>query len=170
MAEPEVEPGPDEHTLLAHLDTVRFLSGVEEGRWEVLELDFPKLVVRVTGQDFGGEFTATMDFQLLFDGFPTVVPFVQHWDQATNARPAPPAPDKAPPGVVDALKEWSPDGGRTHGGVYRAWQRHAAVHNAWAQKRPDEAWRRDRQLTFIMENLYGLVSEQAAWMASRAAA
>ena len=37
--------------------------------------------------------------------------------------------------------------------IYRAWQRDAAQHNNWAVKRPDEAWRRDRHITFIMEHL-----------------
>jgi len=162
--------GADELTLATHLKSIGFQTGVEEDRWAILLEAFPILVVRVTGMDFSGRVSASMEFQLLCDGFPVKAPFVQHWDYADGRRPPPPSIEQAPPGVVDALKTWS-DGSRgEYGGIYRAWQRYAAVHNNWAALRPDEAWRRDRKLTFIMEKLYALVSEQAAWMAGRAAA
>ncbi len=166
----EGEAGADALTLAAHLKSISFQAGVEEGRWAILLEAFPILVVRVTGLDFSGRVSASMEFQLLCDGFPVKAPFVQHWDHTSSRRPPPPSGDRAPPGVVDALKTWG-DGSRgEYGGIYRAWQRYAAVHNNWVALRPDEAWRRDRKLTFIMEKLYALVSEQAAWMAARAAA
>lgn len=161
--------GGDLATLTAHLRSVSFQAGVEEGRWMVLREAFPILVVRVTGQDFSGTFTASMEFQLLCDGFPIQPPFVQHWDMARGERPNPPDHNHGPPGVIDALKTWGTGSG-AYGGIYRAWQRHAALHNNWAALRPDEAWHRDRNLSFIMEKLYALVSEQAAWLALRAAA
>ncbi|MBA3880474.1 hypothetical protein [Sphingomonas sp.] len=158
----------DRMTLEAHLRKTGFRAGVEEGRWQILRYAFPVLEVRVAGRDISGGIT-TMDFQLLCDGFPAIGPFVQHWDPVSQRRPDPPAADHAPPGMVDALKTWSDDPTR-YGGIYRPWQRDAALHNQWAQKRPDLAWHRRRDLTFIMEQLYALVSEQAAWLALRAAA
>lgn len=160
----------DEATLQAHLKSVRFLAGVEEGRWALLSCDFPYLVVSVTGQDFTGQTTTTMQFQLICDGFPVRAPFVQHWDVEKGARPTPPDNTQGPPGVVDALKTWNRDNSSEYGGIYRAWQRHAAVHNNWSSLRPDEAWNRERHFTFIMEMLYALASEQASWLAYRAAA
>jgi uncharacterized protein (DUF2235 family) len=69
-----------------------------------------------------------------------------------------------------ALAMWRDGVQNQYGGIYRAWQRYGALHNGWAAKRPDEAWRRDRHITFIMEHLYALVSEHASWLArSRAA-
>lgn len=165
----EATTGGDEAALLVHLRSARFRAGVEEGRWSVLHFAFPNLVVRVVGRNFEGDVTATMDFQLVCDGFPAKGPFVQHWDLASGKRPDPPTAAAASPGVVDALKTWN-DPPHVYGGIYRAWQRHAAVHNNWAAKRPDEAWHRERHLVFIMEKLYGLCSEQAAWLAARAAA
>lgn len=161
--------GGDEATLAAHINSVAFQAGVEEGRWSILLNNFPTLVVRVVGQDFSGAVTTSMDFQLLCDGFPVQPPFVQRWDLAAGRRPPPLGPNEGPPGVVDALKEW-PHQNVAYGGIYRAWQRYAALHNNWAQLRPDEAWRRDRNLSFIMEKLYALVCEQAAWLAVRTAA
>lgn len=157
-------------TLAAHLRSARFCAGVEEGRWAILRDAFPELVVRVTGEDMTGRTRVSMVFQLVCDGFPAQAPFIQQWDMATGRRPAPPTAQEAPPGVVDALKQWNETPAVPYGGLYRPWQRHAAVHNGWAAKRPDEAWRRDRHLTFIMERLYGLASEQAAWQTSLAAA
>lgn len=161
----EADMAPDERALVGQLQSTRFLAGVDEGRWRIVSLDFPMIVVRINACDLDGVHCVSMEFQLVCDDFPAKAPFVQRWDYVNNSRP--PAPD-GPPGVKDALKDWTHKG--KHGGVYRAWQRYASVHNNWAAKRPDEAWRRDRPLVFIMEQLYALVSEQADWLALRSAA
>jgi hypothetical protein len=158
----------DELTLAAHLAGVRFQAGVEEGRWRVLRYAFPELIVEVTGRDFTGAAAENMAFRLLCDGFPVRPPYVERW--APNGRPRAPQVHEGPPGLVDAFKEWIADGTQIYGGVYRTWQRHAATHGDWASRRPDEAWRRDRDITFIMEKLYGLASDQATWLAARSAA
>ena len=110
-----------------------------------------------------------MDFQLVCDKFPVAGALRAALGSCRAAsdrrRPA----KAVRPGVVDALKTWG-DAPGEYGGIYRAWQRYAALHNNWAAKRPDEAWRRDRHITFIMENLYALVSEHAAWLARSGAA
>lgn len=165
----QAEVRGDAATLNAHLASTRFLAGVEEGRWSVLLYRFPELVVEIHGVDVADSVSTSMIFQLMCDQFPAQPPFVQRWDPRIQARPPSPTAEQSPPGVVDAFKEWS-EGPITYGGVYRAWQRHAATHNNWAALRPDEAWRRDRHLTFILEKLYGLVCEQAAWLAVRSAA
>jgi hypothetical protein len=159
----------DARALQSHLASTRFRAGVEEGRWSVLLYRFPELIVQVNGADLGSRVMTSLVFQLVCDQFPVQAPFAQHWDPVAHRRPPPPTAEQSPPGVVDALKDWS-EGPIKYGGIYRAWQRHAATHNNWSTLRPDEAWRRDRHLTFIMEKLYGLVCEQAAWMAVRAAA
>ena len=165
MDEDEIEG--DRFTLGMHLRKTSFQAGVEEKRWEVLRNDFPLLEVRVFGRSPG--VTHSMDFQLKCDGFPAIGPFVQNWDARTGSRPPPPPTDTAAPSVIDALKEWS-EHGNVYGGIYRPWQRGAAGHNNWAKLRPDLAWHPHRELTFIMEQLYGLVSEQALWLAFREAA
>jgi hypothetical protein len=166
MADGNIEG--DRLTLEAHLRKTSFRIGVEEGRWQILRYAFPALEVRIVACDFSGV-SATMDFQLLCDQFPAIGPFVQHWDPIKQCRPEPPTGDRAPPSLVDALKTWHEHAPR-YGGIYRPWQREAALHNQWAQMRPDLAWHRGRDLTFIMEQLYALVYEQAAWLAYRAAA
>lgn len=164
MDEPPIDG--DRATLEAHLRRTRFCVGIEEGRWEVLQYEFPYLEVRVTGRSLFGA-VCTMTFQLECRGYPAIGPFAQHWDPVAGLRPEPPG-DLAP-SVADALKTWN-ESGTGYGGIYRPWQRGAAIHNNWARLRPDLAWHARRDLTFIMEQLYALVSEQAAWLDCRAAA
>lgn len=165
MADGEVSAS--QQSLEAQLRSVRFQAGVEEGRWKVVRYAFLALEVDVTGLDSQSGEMATLGFQLLCDNFPALGPFVQHWNHAEAKRPEPIT--NSAPGVVDALKTWG-DTPQTYGGIYRAWQRYAAMHNGWAAKRPDQVWRRDRHITFIMEHLYELVSEHAAWLARAHAA
>jgi hypothetical protein len=160
----EIAP-PARRTLEAHLDSVRFLAGVESGRWELLRLVWPYAFVRVTGRDpeVGSGFTH--DFRLECTGFPDPGPLVERWSYSEDATfgsrpPAPPGPGS--PGFLDAMKDWGPGSG-----IYRAWSRDSATHNNWAQSRPCEAWNPKRDLVFIMENLYALVTEQAVWLATR---
>lgn len=160
------DPAADQRTLEVHMTSVRFQAGVEEGRWKALRYKFPSLEVEVTGRDSSSGRTASMEFQLICDNFPALGPFVQAWDCQNRRRPPPLTVSS--PGVVDALKTWPDD--QHYGGIYRAWQRGAAGHNNWTQKRPEDAWHRDRHLTFIMEHLYALVSEHAAWLARSNAA
>jgi hypothetical protein len=165
----EADLPPDALTLQRQMQGVAFQAGIEEGRWSVLLDAFPEMIVQVIGRDFSGQVAAPMTFRLVCDGYPAQALFVEAWDPVAKIRP--PALADGPPGVVDALKHWEQDNSPgTYGGVYRAWQRHASVHGDWANKRPDEAWRRDRDITFIMEKLYGLASDQAAWLALRPAA
>lgn len=159
---------PAKKTLEAQLNSVRFLAGVEAGRWELLLLEWPHAYVRVTGWDPDTGRTFAHDFRLECIGFPDPGPFVERWvyaDGATHGSrpPAPSAPGA--PGFVEAMKEWGGSGGS--GGIYRAWNRGAASHNNWAGLRPDEAWHSRREIIFIMEHLYALVTEQAVWLASR---
>ena len=153
---------PARQTLEAQLNSVRYLAGVENGRWQTLLFAWPHLYVRVVGKDPDTGKTFEHDFHLECDGIPDPGPFVERWTYTDNAthgvRPA--APTTGSPGFIEALKEWG-------GGIYRAWNRNAATHNDWAKKRPDEAWHRGRDIVFIMEQLYALVSEQAVWLAAR---
>jgi hypothetical protein len=150
-----------QQTLDKQLRSVRFQAGAEQGRWKIMRYAFPALEVDVIGFDPSTGQATTLGFQLMCDNFPALGPFIQHWDHAGGNRPAP-ITDSSP-GINDAFKTWG-DSVPQYGGIYRPWQRYAALHNDWAALRPDLAWRRDRHVTFIMERLYELVSEHAAWL------
>ncbi len=162
---------PAFRTLVRQLGSARFRAGEEEGRWRVLKFGWPHLYVQVTGRDPGSGARFAHDFHIECTDYPETTPFVERWGYAEgeSCGSRPPAPGQGAPRFVDALKEWSP-GNSVPGGVYRPWQRHAAAHNGWAAKQVDEAWHRGRELSFIMEHLYALLSEQAIWLAGRAPA
>jgi hypothetical protein len=158
-----------QQSLESQLNSVRFQAGVEEDRWKILRYFFPILEVEVVAHDPYSDQTARFQFQLLCDNFPAQGPFVQHWDHAAQRRPEPLT--QSSPGVIDALKTWwRDDVPNQYGGIYRPWQRYAALHNGWAAKRPDQVWRRDRHITFVLEHLYALVSEHASWLGRTRAA
>jgi len=168
MAEEEISAA--QRTLEAQMKSVPFQAGIEEGRWKVLHYAFPILEFRISARDPATNHEESLEFQLKCDNYSALAPFVQHWDHVNQVRPMPFTAGTSAPGVVDALKEWSRDGTSEYGGIYRAWQRHASLHNDWANKRPDQAWRGDRHITFILEKLYELVSEHASWLAQANAA
>ena len=154
---------PARRTLEAQLAAPRVVCGIDQGRWSILKFDWPHLYVRVTGRDAVSGRTYGHDFHLECEGYPDPGPFVERWafadKEPCGSRPA--APAVSSPGFVDAMKDWSGMG------IYRAWQRGAASHNDWAGRRKEEAWHRGRDISFILEHLYALLSEQAVWLASR---
>jgi hypothetical protein len=154
---------PPQLTLEAQLNSVRFIVGVDSGRWTLLALAWPHIYVRVMGRDPDVGRISAHDFRLECSGFPDPGPHVERWVYADDAGHGhkPPAPATGSPGFVEAMKEW---GG---GDIYRAWSRAAASHNNWAGIRPDEAWHPKRDIVFIVEQLYALVTEQAVWLATR---
>src|SRR3546814_8274048 len=89
-----------------------------------------------------------MDFRLECLGYSAIGPFAETWDDAAGVRPPCPGDGAAPPSIVDALKQWN-ENGTGYGGIDSPWQRGAAAHNDWANKRPDLAWhsRRDQKNT-----------------------
>lgn len=157
--------------LEAQLGSVRMIEGAERGRWTILRYDFPHLYVRVTATVPGA--TYTHDFHLECDGFPDPGPFVERWKFAENAtwgeRPPAPTGGSGSASFNDAMKDWHETDPSVHGGIYRGWQRRAALHNNWSTKFPYQMWNRNRSIIFIMEHLHALVSEQAHWLASQAA-
>lgn len=158
----EAIASPAKQAIEEHLASVRFVAGVEEGRWAFQRLAWPYLFVRVIGKDPNSDIVYSHDFRMHCEGFPDPGPNVERWqfaDDSTNGRLAPQIAQGSP-GFIDAMK-WEE-------GMYRAWSRNAATHGDWAKKRPDEAWHPKRHLVFIMEHLYALVSEQAVWLANHA--
>jgi hypothetical protein len=77
---------------------------------------------------------------------------VRIWDPDTNG---PLAKEKRPQGntrVTLAFQLWGSDT------VYRPWDRCTGPHNDNAARLPNSAWRIDRTLTFILEDLHGILN------------
>jgi hypothetical protein len=146
---------PAEQAIRADLDSARFRVGVRRGQWRQVSYVFPLLVVAVASTEPDGS-SREYFFRFELTGFPGAAPEVRIWDPSTNNLLA---PDKRPKGstrVAEAFKAW---GGGT---VYRPWDRLAGVHGNWATAYPTLAWYPKRELTFVLEDLHGLLASNSA--------
>jgi hypothetical protein len=141
-----------EQTVARDMKKASFLRGAARGRWKVVRFQFPELFIEVAAVDPQGNATS-YSFRFLLDGYPNLAPDVRCWDIQANTVLPPPARPQAPhpQRTLEAFKEWG------HG-VYRPWDRHGATHNNWAYTHPDLAWHSERDLTFILEDLYELLN------------
>jgi hypothetical protein len=149
---------PDDQALNAvavDLASVRFRAGVGRGQWKQVSFEFPVLVLAVAAIEPDGE-PGEYCFRFELTGFPGTGPDVRIWDTTTNALLV---VDKRPKGterVNKAFQDWQD---KT---VYRPWERLSSVHNNFARDFPELAWHPGRDLTFILEDLHGLLTSNAA--------
>jgi hypothetical protein len=147
---------PAQSAITADLASARFRAGVVRKQWRVISFEHPMLVVGVAAVEPDG---AASEYAFRFDlmGFPGTAPAVLIWDVDAGAHlPANRRP-KGSSRVVEAFKDWT----APHP-VYRPWERTSGTHNNFAQTFPDLAWHPKRDLAFIMEDLHGLLSSNAA--------
>jgi hypothetical protein len=146
---------PAEQTLGADLASVRFQVGVKRGRWRQISYAFPVLIIAVAAIEPNGS-CSEYSFRFELTGFPGTAPEVRIWDRETNALLDPAKRPKGSTRVTEAFKSWG------NGSVYRPWDRHGGVHNSWATVHPTLAWNPKRDLAFILEDLHGLLTSNAA--------
>jgi hypothetical protein len=135
----------------ADLASARYRAGVLRGQWRTVMFDFPFLVVAVpVAPEISGE--AEIEFRFELSGFKRVAPSVQLWDSRANAALPRTRQPSGSARVIEAFKPW-----QEPATVYRAWDRFAMAHGNWEQNYPTLKWHSDRDLTFILEDLYGLL-------------
>jgi hypothetical protein len=147
--------GTAEQAVAADLASARFLAGCKRGHWRRISFAFPVLVVTVAAVEPEGS-SGEYWFQFELTGFPGAAPEVRIWDPKTNG---PLEPGRRPRGsirIAESFKQWG------NGTVYRPWDRQGGVHNNWATNHPSLAWNPKRDLTFILEDLHGLLTSNAA--------
>lgn len=136
------------------LASVRFRVGLVRGQWRVISYEFPLLIVGVAAvEPDGGASEYTFRFELA--GFPGAAPAVQIWDVGAGTTLALEKRPKGSARVVAAFKDWPPSQG-----IYRPWERAAGPH--FGQPHPSLAWHPKRDLAFVMEDLHGLLTSNAA--------
>lgn len=140
--------------VAADLASARFLVGVLRKRWRQVLYDFPILIVAVSAIEPDGA-ASEYCFRFELSGFRGAAPEVRIWDLDTNSNLAAELRPKGSRRLAEALKSWGSDT------VYRPWERHAGAHNNWAQSYPELAWNPRRDLTFILEDLHGLLTSNS---------
>ncbi len=154
---------PAETAVDADLSSARFRAGVLRRQWRKVSYSFPALIMAVAAVEPDG---TACEFFFRFDltEFPGTAPAVQIWDIAASSLLAANLRPKGSPRVVEAFKPWGSDT------VYRPWERASGAHNNWSQTYPTLAWHPKRDLTFILEDLHGLLASNAAARSCRPAA
>ncbi len=149
--------------LNADLAAPSYKAGAVRGRWRLLYLAFPILMMEVaaTEPDGSGSYYC---FRFECTGYAGQKPEVKIWDAFQNELLPPEHRPKGNPRVVKSFQSW---GDET---VYRPWDRKSAVHNNFERDYPTLAWHENRDLAFILEDLYAILNSNARASHSRSAA
>jgi hypothetical protein len=145
---------PAEQRIAAELLREDFIGGVEKGRWRLVDQAFPTVDIAVTATEPDGT-AAEYVFRFELTNYPAQAPMVRIWDAVANTT-LPVA--QRPTGnnrVTKAFQHWGTDT------VYRPWDRCTGPHNSNAANLPHLAWRSDRNLMFILEDLHGILNLNA---------
>jgi hypothetical protein len=154
---------PSAARVAADLEEASFLSGRDAGRWRLIAFAFPSLDFAITATEPDGQ-TVEYGFRADVSNYPSTAPLVRIWDHVNGG---PLAGDRRPKGGPRVLKTFQVWGSDT---VYRPWDRETGPHGENATTFPHLAWRPDRRLTFIFEDLYGILNSNARAQRLRASA
>lgn len=155
-------PGVKE-AVASDLASARFRAGVIRGYWRQVSYEFPVLILAVAAVEPSGS-SSEYCFRFELADYPGTAPEVKIWDCAQNTVLPKEKRPKGSGRVIKAFQVW---GANT---VYRPWDRQSAGHNNFARDFPDLAWHPRRDLSFILEDLYGLLTSNAVACGSRPAA
>lgn len=145
---------PAENAVAADLAAPRFKSGVARRQWRIVSYQFPILILAVAAMEPDGA-ASEYSFKFELTNFPGTAPEVRIWECAANAVLPGHRRPQGSQRVRDAFKVWGNDT------VYRPWDRQAGAHGNWSSTHPDLAWHAKRDLTFILEDLHGLLTSNA---------
>lgn len=140
-----------------------FLSGRDAGRWRIISDAFPILDIAISATEPDGSVTE-YGFRAELSNYPAQAPMVRIWDHKANAPLMTTRRPKGGTRVERTFQCWDSDT------VYRPWDRMTGPHNNNATTFPHLAWRPERRLTFIFEDLHGILNSNARAQRLRASA
>lgn len=149
-------PCPSEKAVDIDIASVRFQTGVARKQWRVILYAFPVLIMVVAAIEPDGR-KSEYYFRFELSGFKATAPEVMLWDLETNSFLPEGKRPKGSRRVMEAFKIWG-----EHKTVYRPWERTGMTHGNWATTHPELIWHSKRDLAFILEDLHGLLTSNAA--------
>ncbi len=134
------------------LDSVAFRAGIRRGFWRLQSFEFPILFILVNAGEGNGT-PIWFRFKFGLNRYPGQAPSCQLWEMDSDReireenRPRKKNSDGTRE-MFDPFKPWQ----ESH--VYRPWEKEAGPHLDAQNKHPYLAWRPDRDLTFVLEDIY----------------
>lgn len=145
---------PDERALRAHLQQGPFQSGVDRGRWRLIRIEWPYVLI---GIHAAPRDRAPDEFVLRFDctNYPQIAPTAQPWDIARNG---PLAPESWPHGRSRVPLVFNP-GWRNGQCLYIPCDRLSMEgHEAWRTQHPALIWSPTGDITQYLRIVYELLN------------
>jgi len=143
-----------ETVLRAHLDGGPFQSGVDRGRWRLVGLAWPNVVVAVSAAERAG---APSEYAFRFEctGYPQVAPTAQPWSEATNAA----LPFECWPGGRLRVPAAFNPGWKSGQALYLPCDRLAIEgHDPWRTQHPSMIWSPQRDITQYLQVIHELLN------------
>ena len=144
------------------LQQADFAAGIAAGRWRILRNAFPTLDFMISAVEPSGD-KSEYGFRAELSNFPGQAPMLRIWDHSANGPLAPNKRPKGGPRVLKSFQHWDSDT------VYRPWDRITGPH-VGAANTPHLAWRPERHLVFVFEDLHGILNSNARAIALRRSA
>lgn len=146
---------PDERTLREHLAQGRFYAGVAGGRWHLIDVAWPFVLIAVSAADRPDSPTEFV-IRLELTGYPHTAPTGGLWDvESDSSLPADRRPKGERAATLFRTDGWT--GGAT--AMYAPWDRIGLEsHPDWAQKHPLEAWNASREISFILSRVHEVLN------------
>ena len=126
-----------------------FPEGLDAAHWRIISYAFPILNFAISATEPNGE-RSEYGFRAELSNYPAQAPMVRIWDHAANTPLANNCRPKGGQRVITTFQNWSEDT------VYRPWDRKTGPHIS--NPTPHLAWRPDRRLAFIFEDLHAILN------------
>jgi len=143
-----------ETVLRAHLDAGPFQSGADRGRWRLVGLSWPHVVIAVSAAERPG---APSEYAFRFEciGYPKMAPTAQPWSEADNVS----LPhDRWPTGRHRVPAAFNPNW-KSGQALYLPCDRLAiAGHDPWLTQHPSLIWSPQRDITQYLQVIYELLN------------
>lgn len=142
---------PDERAFRADVGRPEFRLGEVEGRWKLVSITWPIVIVAVVARD-GRE----VALRFRCDGFPTALPTACPWDIARDAPLAHAAWPKSKGGRLGAV--FNP-GWKKGSALYLPCDREAIEgHDQWRTQLPSKIWRPADGIVQYLELVHALLN------------